>query len=436
MNGELIDAIRGSAHLLGGGKRDYDPLLRMAADARLVLLGEPTHGSHDIYRERARITQRLISELGFTGVVWEADWPDAERAGRWAQAEEDGDAAAALAGFERFPTWMWRNTAVVEFLRWLRRWNESLPGGAPRAGVYGMDLYGLYRSVQAVIRYLDEVDPAAAAHARERYACFDHHGGDAQAYGYAARLGLSPDCERAAVEQLEELRRRAAGDGNDAFSAEQNARLARNAEQYYRSLFGSRISSWNLRDRHMAEMLEALLEHLSRRDGDDARLVVWAHNSHLGDARATEMGEEGELNVGELVRERFGSEALLVGFTTYEGTVTAAHEWDGGAERMLVSPALPGTVEALFHEVALPRFFLPLRDPGEALGALREARLQRAVGVIYRPATERVSHYFHARIAEQFDAVVHLDRTRAVEPLQPAAGRREPELPETYPSAL
>ena len=435
MDRELIDAIRASAHLLGGGKRDHDPLLRMARDARLVLLGEPTHGSHDVYRERTRITQRLISELGFTGVVWEADWPDADRAGRWARARGDDDAESALYGFERFPTWMWRNTAVLEFLRWLRRWNESLPAAAPRAGVYGMDLYSLYRSVQAVIRYLDEVDPAAAAQARERYACFDHHGGDPQAYGYAARLGLTPECERAALEQVEELRQRAARDGDDAFSAEQNARLARNAEQYYRSLFGSRISSWNLRDRHMAETLEALLEHLSRRDGD-ARLVVWAHNSHLGDARATEMGEEGELNVGELVRERFGSEALLVGFTTYDGTVTAAHEWDGGAERMLVSPALPGSVEALFHDVALPRFFLPLRDPGEVLGALREPRLERAIGVIYRPATERVSHYFHARVAEQFDAVVHLDRTRALEPLERKARWQEPEPSETYPSAL
>ena len=434
MDRQLIDAIRGSAHVLGGGKRDYDPLLRMAADARLVLLGEPTHGSQDVHRERARITQRLISELGFTGVVWEADWPDAERAGRWARAEADGDAAAALGGFERFPNWMWRNTAVVDFLRWLRRWNQSLPAGAPRTGVYGMDLYSLYRSVQAVIRYLDEVDPAAASHARERYACFDHPGGDPQAYGYAARLGLSPECERAALEQLEELRRRAARDGDDAFSAEQDARLARNAEQYYRSLFGSRISSWNLRDRHMAETLQALLEHLSRRDGD-ARLVVWAHNSHLGDARATEMGEEGELNVGQLLRERFGNQALLVGFTTYDGTVTAADDWGDPPRRMTVRPGLDGSVEELFHEVALPRFVLPLRGAGEGLGELREPMLERAIGVVYRPETERDSHYLEARLAAQFDAVVHVDRTRAVEPLERAqVWTAEP--PETYPSAL
>src|SRR5438067_7034751 len=198
MERDLIHAVRESAQLLGGGKRDHDALLEMVGDARLVLLGEPSHGTHDVYRERARITQRLIAELGFTGVVWEADWPDAERAGRWARGEsDDRDAGRALGGFERFPTWMWRNTAVLDFLAWMRGWNESLSPRQPRAGVYGMDLYSLYRSVQAVIRYLDEVDPAAAVQARERYACFDHHGGDPQAYGYAARLGLTPECERA-----------------------------------------------------------------------------------------------------------------------------------------------------------------------------------------------------------------------------------------------
>src|SRR5438445_3042925 len=436
MERELIGAIRESAYLLAGSKRDHDPLLQMAAGARLVLLGEPTHGSHDVYRERARITQRLVAELGFNAVVWEADCADADRAGRWVRGlSADGDAEEALGGFERFPTWMWRNFAVLDFLGWLRAWNEHLPADTPRCGLYGMDLYSLYRSVEAVIRYLEEVDPAAARLARERYSCFDHHGGEPQGYGYAARLGLTPECERAAIEQLEDLRRRARHDGEDAFSAEQNARLARNAEQYYRSLFGSRISSWNLRDRHMGETLEALLAFLQKRDGH-ARVVVWAHNSHMGDARATEMGERGELNVGQLVRERHGPEALLVGFTTYEGTVTAAHEWDGPAERMRVLPALQGSVESLFHDVALPRFLLPLRDPGEALGALREPRLERAIGVVYRPATERVSHYFHARVAEQFDAVIHLDRTRAVEPLERTARWHDAEPPETYPSAL
>jgi len=428
--GDIVAAIRHSATFLGGTKRDHDALIEMARDTRVVLLGEPTHGSHEVYRERARISQRLIEELGFRAVVWEADWPDAERAGRFVRDGTGAEGAEqALEGFARFPTWMWRNTAVVEFMRWLRARNEK---AAPdkRAAIYGMDLYSLYGSIRAVIDYLDRTDPAAAERARARYACFDHHG-DPQAYGYSARLGIG-NCEESVVKMLAELQKRSAGDGEDAFSAAQNARLARNAEAYYRSMFGSRIASWNLRDRHMAETLEGLLDHL----GKGSRIVVWAHNSHLGDARATEMGDEGELNVGQLVRERFGSASLLVGFTTYYGTVTAAHEWDGAAERMPVVPSLAGSVEAIFHEVGLPRFFLPLRDPGEALGALREPRLERAIGVIYRPATERASHYFSARIAEQFDAVVHLDRTRAVEPLDRVERWTPLEPPESFPTGM
>src|SRR5256885_7768874 len=428
--GDTVSAVRHSATFMGGTRHDHDPLLEMARDARVVLLGEPTHGSHEVYRERARISQRLVEELGFQAIVWEADWPDAERAGRYAREGVGAQSAEqALDGFARFPTWMWRNTAVVEFLRWLRARNDQVPPDK-RAGIYGMDLYSLYTSIRAVIDYLDRTDPAAAERARARYACFDHHG-DPQAYGYAARLGIG-DCEESVVKMLAELQKRSAADGEDAFSAAQNARLARNAEAYYRSMFGSRIASWNLRDRHMAETLENLLDFL----GPASRVVVWAHNSHLGDARATEMGEEGELNVGQLVRERFGASALLVGFTTYDGTVTAAHEWDGAAERMQIVPSMAGSVEALFRDVGLPRFFLPLRDPGEALGALREPRLERAIGVIYRPDTERASHYFSARVAEQFDAVIHLDRTRAVEPLDRVERWTPLEPPESFPSGM
>ncbi|MFL5446688.1 MAG: erythromycin esterase family protein [Myxococcales bacterium] len=429
---EIVSAVRDSATFLGGTRRDHDALLEMARDARLVLLGEPSHGSHEVYRERARISQRLIEELGFNAVVWEADWPDAERAGRYVRDGEGAeDAEQALAGFARFPTWMWRNTAVLEFVRWLRSRDSQLPP-ARRASIYGMDLYSLYASIRAVIDHLDRTDPAAAERARQRYSCFDHHAGDPQAYGYAARLGIGADCEEGAVKMLAEMQKRVAADGEHAFSAAQNARLARNAEAYYRSMFGSRIASWNLRDRHMAETLEGLLDFL----GPDSRVIVWAHNSHLGDARATEMGEEGELNVGQLVRERFGSASLLVGFTTYDGTVTAAHEWDGPAERMRIVPALAGSIEAIFHDVGLPRFFLPLRDPGEALGALREPRLERAIGVIYRPGSERVSHYFNARVADQFDAIIHLDRTRAVEPLDRIERWSPLEPPESFPTGI
>jgi erythromycin esterase-like protein len=431
---QLIDSIRDAAHLLGGTRRDYDPLLELAEGTRFVLLGEPTHGSHEIYRERARITQRLVSEQGFNGVVVEADWPDADRANRWAQGSpDDGGAEDALGGFQRFPTWMWRNTVVVAFLRWLRAHNRD-SRQAP-ALFHGMDLYSLYTSVDAVVQILERRDPEAAARARARYACFGAGDDDGQAYGHATRLGLSRSCEDDAVAQLLEMQRKAAGALDaELFSAEQNARLARNAEAYYRAMFGSRISTWNLRDRHMAETLESVAAFLKRRDGY-ARIAVWAHNSHLGDARFTQMGDEGELNVGQLVRERHGDAALLVGFTTYEGTVTAAEDWGSAPERMTVRPALEGSVEELFHEVSLPRFFLPLRGAGEALGELREPLLERAIGVVYRARTERQSHYFEARVAQQFDAVVHVDRTRALEPLE-RSQMWTAEPPETFPSAL
>lgn len=426
---QVIDAIREGASLLAGSRRDHESLLELAQGARFVLLGEASHGSHELYRERARITQRLIAELGFNAVVIEADWPDAERANRWAQGRsDDADADEALSGFRRFPTWMWRNTAVVGFLEWLREHNER----ARPCDLYGMDLYSLYGSMDAVTRYLARVDPEAAARARERYACFELHA-EAEEYGRAARWARS--CEDEVVQQLVEMQARAAGALDpDLFSAEQNARLARNAEAYYRAMFGSRISTWNLRDRHMADTLDNIAAYLSRRDGY-ARIAVWAHNSHLGDARATEMTDSGELNVGQLVREKYGEEALLVGFTTFSGTVTAANDWGGAPESMAVRPALPGSVEELLHEVGLPRFFLPLRGAGETLGALRETMLERAIGVVYRPRTERQSHYFEARVAAQFDAVVHVDRTRAVEPLERAQVWTA-EAPETYPSAL
>jgi erythromycin esterase-like protein len=433
---QLIDSIREAASLVGGTRRDYDALLDLSARCAFVLLGEATHGSHELYRERARITQRLITEQAFNGVVVEADWPDADRVNRWAQGRsDDADAEEALAGFRRFPTWMWRNTAVVEFLSWLRKRNDS-SGRAP-AVFHGMDLYSLYTSMEAVVKYLARHDPQAAARARARYACFEMPGREdgGEAYGHATRLGAIEPCEQQAVQQLVEIQRRASRDLDpELFSAEQNARLARNAEVYYRAMFGSRISTWNLRDRHMAETLDAAAAFLQRRDGY-SRIAVWAHNSHLGDARATAMGDEGELNVGQLLREKHGDAALLVGFTTYEGTVTAADDWGGTPQRINVRPALDGSVEELFHEVALPRFFLPLRGAGEALGELREPMLERAIGVVYRPATERYSHYFEARVASQFDAVVHVDRTRAVQPLElPQMWTAEP--PETYPSAL
>jgi erythromycin esterase-like protein len=436
-------AIREAARPVTGTGEDYDVLLDLIGDARVVLLGEASHGTHEFYRERALITRRLIEEKGFTAVAVEADWPDAYRVNRWVRwVGDDRTALDALGDFQRFPRWMWRNRDVLSFIEWLRRHNESRPG-EQRVGFYGLDLYSLFRSMEAVIGFLTQVDPEAARRARYRYSCFEDFGEDAQAYGYAAEFGLDRSCEDQAVQQLVDLQRHAAElaqrDGripeDELFYVEQNARLVRNAEQYYRTMFRGRISSWNLRDRHMAETLEALIAHFERK-GIPSKVVVWEHNSHIGDARATTMGDAGELNVGQLARERFGDDSVLIGFSTYTGTVTAASDWDGPAERKRVRSGMTGSWEALFHGVGLPNFVLPMRGDAHLIEALNQVRLERAIGVIYRPESERVSHYFEARLPRQFDAVIHFDETRAVEPLDRTPGWEMGEPPETYPTGL
>jgi erythromycin esterase-like protein len=433
-----LSAIRRWAYPLHGAASDYDALLDLADNARVVLLGEASHGTHEFYRARADITQRLIDEKGFCAVAVEADWPDAYRVNRFVRGlSEDATANEALSDFRRFPTWMWRNADVLDFVGWLRDHNDLTPASEQKVGFYGLDLYSLHRSIEAVVAYLDEVDPDAARRARYRYSCFEDFGEDVQNYGFAAGFGLSEPCERQVVEQLVELQRAASASDvqlrdDELFFAEQNARLVKNAEQYYRTMFRDQVGSWNLRDRHMAETLQALDAHLSR-PGAPARIVVWEHNSHLGDARATEMSRRGEFNVGQLARERYGSESLLIGCTTYDGTVTAASDWDGPAERKRVREALPGSYEAVFHEALPSAFFLPLMRGSEAAEVLQEPRLERAIGVIYRPDTERISHYLYARLPQQFDAVAHFDRTRAVEPLERTAEWDRGELPETYP---
>jgi erythromycin esterase-like protein/predicted phosphoribosyltransferase len=440
----LIKALRETAYPLAGSARDYDPLIGRIGEARFALLGEASHGTHEFYRERAEITKRLIAEKSFAAVAVEADWPDAYRLNRYVRgASDDVDAIDALADFRRFPTWMWRNTVVVEFIEWLRAYNDALPPGAEKVGFYGLDLYSLHASMKAVLQYLEKVDPEAAKRARERYSCFDHIGEDTQAYGLMTRLNLSKSCEEEVVAQLVELQRRAADhvqrDGrladDELFYAEQNARLVKNAEAYYRSVFLEEVSSWNLRDRHMAETLDALVTHLSRK-GSRAKIAVWEHNSHLGDVRATEMGQRGELNVGQLTREKYASEAVLIGFTTHHGTVTAASDWGKSVERKRVRPALAGSYEALFHAAGRDRFLLVLNDSDMVAQQLRAPRLERAIGVIYRPETERQSHYFRARLPDQFDAVLHFDETHAVKPLETTAEWEAGELPETFPFAV
>jgi erythromycin esterase-like protein len=441
-NEALLQGLRSHLRALPGAAPEDDLLLRQLGQARLALLGEASHGTHEFYAERAALSQRLIEQHGFNAVVVEADWPDAWRINRYIRSRsDDADAAAALSGFERFPTWMWRNTVVRDFVEWLRAHNRERPT-SQQVGFYGMDLYSLYRSVRAVLDHLDRVDPQAAQRARSRYTCFDHFGEDSQAYGYAASFGLQSSCEDEVVQQLREMNRRAADllagsreDRADVFFAQQNARLVRNAEEYYRTMFHGRVSSWNLRDSHMVETLQALDKYLQTVTGQ-ARMIVWAHNSHLGDASATEMGDQGEWNVGQLARDRWGEQALLVGFSTHRGTVTAASEWDGTAERKRVRPGLEGSYEDLFHQAGEERFWLPLRGNAPLAELLRDKHLQRAIGVIYQPRTERMSHYFETRLPAQFDAMIHIDETRAVQPLVPEPEWHAGEPAETYPSGL
>jgi erythromycin esterase-like protein len=418
------------------------PLLQMIDPAAtVVLIGEATHGTREFYRIRADLTRALIRERGFGIVAVEADWPDAYRANGWVRlAGADETAESALADFTRFPRWMWRNREVVRFLRWLRAENTARDA-ATRVGFYGLDLYSLHRSMARVVEYLDKVDPSAAGRAREGYACFDAFGEDVQRYGYTASLDLGKSCEDEVVDQLLELRRRAAEyaqrDGRIAadeyFVAEQNARLVCDAEAYYRAMFRGGAESWNLRDRHMMATLEALIDRATS-TRSPARAVVWAHNSHLGDARATGLASLGELNLGQLVRERFEDSCWAIGMTTHDGDVTAAHNWDEPAALRLIRPSLPGSYERVFHDTGVPAFALALSGR-EVARALIGPRLERAIGVIYRPETERASHYFAARLPGQFDIVVHVDRTRALEPLE-KWGRHEIDLPETYPTGV
>jgi erythromycin esterase-like protein/predicted phosphoribosyltransferase len=439
-----VAVIHAEAVPVENGTPHDEALLDLVGDAHFVLIGEASHGTHEFYAARAAVTQRLIEEKGFSAVAAEADWPDAYRVNRYVRGHsDDATAEEALRGFARFPTWMWRNAVMLDFVGWLRERNDQRGGNErAKAGFYGLDLYSLYRSIHEVISYLERVDPAAAARARDRYACFDQFAGDdGQSYGFAAAFGAGDSCETEVIEQLIDLQRHALEyarrDGllaqDELFYVEQNARTVKAAATYYRSMFGGRVSSWNLRDLHMVDTLDALSGHLARQRGGPAKVVVWAHNSHLGDARATEVAAQGELNVGQLVRERHAGDCRLIGFTTYTGTVTAADDWDGPAERKWVRPALPDSVEELSHEVGEKAFLVSFGAASPVVEALRSARLERAIGVVYRPESERQSHYFRTRVADQFDAVIHIDETRALEPLERTARWEKGEVPETYP---
>lgn len=427
-----------------GGPQDFDSLLECIGEARFVLMGESTHGTHEFYKFRAELSKRLIREKGFQAIAVEADWPDSYRINRYIRGwGSDAEAVDALSGFQRFPTWMWRNADVLDLIGWLQAHNEQVVLPTEQVGFYGLDLYSLYTSMDEVIAYLQTVDPVAAEEARRRYACFVQYGEDPQEYARATGWHFLRSCEQEVVEQLLDLRREALKYmqqegivGEEAyFCAEQNARLVQNAEVYYRTMARGTITSWNVRDQHMMETLEALVAHFDKR-GHPAKIIVWAHNSHLGDARATQPGEQGEWNLGQLVRQKHRHETFLLGLTTYQGTVTAASEWGGPAQRKAVRPALTESYEALFHETQVPKFFLSMKKDKALAEALRNRLLERAIGVLYFPATERQSHYFTASLSQQFDGILHIDTTRAVEPLERTAEWRPGDEPETYPTGM
>ena len=404
------------------------------ADARVVLLGEASHGTSEFYRARAAITRRLIERHGFRIVAAEADWPDAATIDRIVRRRPLRMESSAF--FDRFPTWMWKNEDFLAFIGWLRDHNGALPI-EQRVGFYGLDLYNLHGSIRAVLDYLDRIDPETAAVARARYGCILPFSEDPAVYGRLALTEGYARCEREVVEMLADLfaKSRAYGsvEDEDFLDAAQNARLIANAEAYYRIMYYGSAASWNLRDRHMFETLELLLAA----KGEDAKAVVWAHNSHIGDARFTDMGNErDELNLGQLCREAMGDRAQLIGFGTHGGTVAAATDWDGPMEVKRVNPSRPDSYERIAHDTGLAQFLLDLRSgQNESVRlALREPRLERFIGVIYRPETERGSHYSGAILPEQFDAYVWFDQTHAITPLtherQHAGGE------ETYPFGL
>lgn len=435
--------VREFAHPLTGDAHDYDPLMGRLGGASIVMLGEATHGTREFYAERLRITRRLIEEHGFNAIAIEGDWPDAHRVNRFVRGATDhGGADSALGGFTRFPSWMWRNEETLELVSYLRHHNSKQRSEVDQVGFYGLDLYGLFSAIEAVIGYLDEHDPQAALIARDRYSCFGAFTGEPQSYGQAVTLGVSESCRRSAVAQLVELRRMAFELPHDGFAyaderflAEENARCVTAAEEYYRSMFSDPRGSWNLRDRHMAETLDQLIAHLDRYTGQ-AKVVVWAHNSHVGDARATEASRRGELTLGQLARQRHGRSTFLLGMTTYDGTVTAARDWGEPPMVRDIRPAHAGSIEELLHHVGLDSLLLTPTPGTAAYEELDRAYGERAIGVVYRPETERESHYLAANPARQFDAIVHIDRTTAITPLDGDAPWAGYEPPETYPTAL
>lgn len=413
--------------------RDLDPLLKQVGDAHFVLLGEASHGTSDFYTWRAAISKRLIQEKGFRFIAVEGDWPDCYRLNQFVQgAAGAGDSAReVLQGFVRWPTWMWANREIEDLMHWLRDYNQDLPPER-RVGFFGIDVYSLWDSLYAVLAYLRKHDPAGLPLALKAFRCFEPYGEDSQQYARATRWA-SKSCENEVVRLLQEmLQRRHTGPGNDEFfNARQNALVLKNAEAYYRALIRGGPDSWNLRDQHMAATLDGLMEQ----HGADARGIVWAHNTHIGDARFTDMADAGMTNLGELVRASHDlDDVVLVGFGSFQGTVVAAEQWEAPWEIMEAPPAREGSWERLFHDAGLKQALFTFDDPRRDEPFL-ERRAHRAIGVVYRPRQEAWGNYVPTILAHRYDAFIHLDKTEALHPLA-VAEAPEAEAPETYPTGF
>lgn len=413
-------------------------ILNAIGDSEIVMLGESTHGTKEYYDIRAEITKALIKDKNFNCIAIEGDWPDAYQINKYINGEEYNNGEEPLKAFDRFPTWMWRNQSVLTFISWLHKHNKN-QDLKNKANFYGLDLYSLYRSIDTVINILDSIDPKAAEEARSHYSCFDQFGGDIELYGQAVLYKIIDSCSEQVVEQLQllliqdrELIKENKLSLDQAFDLEQNARVIKNGEDYYRSLFISGKNTWNLRDSHMFEMLNFIIESYKKKNINTPKIIIWAHNTHVGDASATEFTQRGEFNIGQLIREKFGAKSVSIGFMTYTGTVSAASNWHSPVERKFVRNSLMGSFEFLFHEIKINQFLLGLKNKKLILPVL----LERAIGVVYKPETERSSHYFYANLQKQFDFIIYIDKTTALEPLDKNRIWIAGEFPETYPFGL
>lgn len=415
----VVTTIAAAARPVNGSAEDYADVIAAAGTASRILLGESTHGTHEYYRERARLSERLIREHGVNAIAIEGDWSPTYRVNLYVRGVgTDRSADEALRGYARFPKWMWPNTDFRNFVERLRSYNLTR-SEADRVGLYGMDVYDLFEAAEAVVAYLREVDPAASARARAQYRCFANYDGDTGQYGAATQRGANcrDEAEAASAEIAKIARPAEPVAAERHFAAIRSAASVAAAEEYFRTAYSGSMS-WNVRDQRMEQNVEAVAQHLQSLSGRPGKVVMWSHNTHSGDARATFAANRGELNLGQLMRQRHGQGAFLIGFFSYSGTVHAAPKWGASGRVYDMRPALAGSYSALFHSTGLPSFSLLLRGNAELGRVLGGPMLERAIGVIYAPSTERQSHYFDARLAEQFDAAIYFDQTKALTPLR------------------